>query len=160
MDAKFFDPNRHEDDFQMRIDREGRWLHDGKEIARDRLIKLFSTVLHYDDKKDEYWLITPHEQGRVEVEDVPFIVTDYEWDGETLCLTTNLDHVIKPDAQNPLFLKDNLPYCTVINNVSARLNRQVREKLIHAALSQNGYNEDDKTLYLKANGHAHPLARS
>jgi hypothetical protein len=160
MDAKFFDHNRREDDFKILINRHGQWFHDGTEIARDRLIKLFSTALHYAPQKDEYWLITPHEQGRIDVEDAPYIIVDFEMNDNDLALKSNLDHIIRPDKNNPLYLKNNLPYCVVTNNVPARLNRQVREKLIDIALHQNGYNEDDKTLYLKANGHAHPLARS
>jgi hypothetical protein len=129
-------------------------------MQRDRLKKLFSTALHYDPKKNDYWLVTPHEQGRVIVEDVPFIITDFDWDGHALTLKSNLDHVTSPGADNPIYLKNNLPYCNVANHIPARLNRQVREKLIDVALSQNGYNGDDDTLYLNANDHAHPLARS
>lgn len=160
MDAKFFDPNRPEDDFKIHIDRDGRWFHDDTEIHRDKLIKLFATALNYDPVKGEYWLITPHEQGRITVKDAPYIIIDFEWEDGDLILKSNLDHAIKPDASSPIFLNESLPYCTVKNNVPARLNRAVREKLIDIALSQNGYNDNDKILYLKANGHDHPLAHS
>ena len=159
MDSPFFDRNREEDDFQIRIDRTGQWFHANKPIAREKLTQLFSTALHYDSQKDEYWLITPHEQGRIIVEDVPYIIIDFEWSND-LVLRTNLDHQIKPTMDNPLYCKGGLPYCVVQNHVLARLNRQVREKLIDIALSQNGYNENDKTLTLKANGHDHIIACS
>ncbi len=160
MDAQFFDPHRTEDDFKIRIDRDGQWFHEGQNITRDQLVKLFATALHYDSQNNDYWLITPHEQGRVEVEDVPYIITDFEWSGGDLTCTTNLGHIIKPDAHNPIYIQNNLPYCIIRNHVPARINRQVREKLIDIALSQNGYNEAEKILYLKANGHDHPLAHS
>ena len=163
MDHKFFDPNREEDDFQMRIDANGQWYHRGTPISRDRLSKLFSTALHYNKDTNEYWLITPHEQGRVDVEGVPFVIIDYHYDDKTktLSLTSNLNHEIKPDAENPIKLNDdNIPCVIAVNNVPARLNRMVREKLIDIALADNGYNDDDQILYLKANGYEHSIARS
>lgn len=160
MDAKFFDPDRKEDQFDIAIDYHGQWFHQNTPIAREKLARLFSTALHFNNKTDEYWLITPHEQGRINVVDVPYIVIDYEWNDGALTLRTNLDHTIKPDSQNPIYCKDDKPYCIVQNNVPARLNRQVREKLIDIALSQNGYNELEKTLTLKANNHDHLIARS
>jgi len=159
MDAKFFDPTRTEDDFEISIDYHGQWFHDGTPIAREKLAKLFSTALHYDRNTHEYWLITPHEQGRINVADVPYIAIDFNWDDD-LILTTNLDHIVKPDADNPIYCDGDAPYIVVKNNVPARLNRQVREKLIDIALSQNGYDEATEILILKANGHDHIIARS
>jgi len=159
MDAKFFDRAREEDDFKISIDYHGQWFHDGVPIAREKLAQLFSTALHYDTIKKEYWLITPHEQGRIDVADVPFVIINFEWDNE-LILTTNLGHAVKPNATTPIYCDGDTPYVTVKNNVSARLNRSVREKLIDIALSQNGYDEDTKTLTLKANGHDPIIARS
>lgn len=159
MDANFFDLNRPEDDFGISIDYNGQWFHHGEPIAREKLAKLFSTALHYDPEKGEYWLITPHEQGRINVTDVPYIIIDFEW-GDDLILKTNLDHTIKPDAQNPIYCEGDTPYIIIKNNVPARLNRAVRDKLIDIALSQNGYDDTLKTLTLKANGHDHIIARS
>jgi len=160
MDAQFFDPNRAEDDFKITINRQGQWFHDGREIARDKLVKLFATALHYDSDHDEYWLVTPHEQGRVHVEDAPYIIVDFDWQDHSLTLTSNLDHIITPNAQQPIFLKGDIPYSTVHNNNPARLNRHVREKLIDIALAQGGYDDQTQILTLKANGHDHPVARS
>lgn len=159
MDTKFFDRNRAEDDFKIAIDYDGQWFHDGTPIAREKLAKLFSTALHYDKENNEYWLVTPHEQGRVSVADVPYIVIDYEW-GDHLTLKTNLGHEVKPDEHTPIYCHNDTPYIVIKNNVPARLNRSVREKLIDIALSQNGYNEAEKTLTLKANGHDHIIANS
>ena len=160
MKSRFFDPNRPEDDFKIRIDKNGTWFHDGVPMERTSLQRLFATALYYDPDQNEYWLITPHEQGRIMVEDVPYLITDYEWTDDSLTLVTNLGHHIHPNKDNPIMLKNNLPYCKALNDVPARLNRMVRDKLIDTALLQNGYNESDQTLYLLANRHVHPLARS
>ena len=57
-------------DLDMRIDRNGVWYHHGSPIGRKELVRLFSTVLRRDEAGD-YWLITPAEVGRIEVEDAP-----------------------------------------------------------------------------------------
>ncbi len=161
MQVKFYNPNKPEDDFKIHIDRNGQWFHRNAPIERKRLEKLFSTALHYNDTNDEYWLITPHEQGRIEVEDTPFIITDFTWEGSTLVLISNMDHHIIPDHNNSFFLKNDITYCTIGNNIPTRLNRTVREKLINIALDQphnKNYNGED-TLFLKANNHDHPIAR-
>lgn len=159
MDAQFFDPTRVEDDFKISIDYHGEWFHNGTPIARQTLVKLFSTALHYDAEKNEYWLITPHEQGRINVADTPYIIVDFAWDND-LILKTNLDETVKPHVENPIYCNDDTPYIIVQNNVPARINRSIRDKLIDIALSQNGYSVRTKTLTLKANGHDHIIARS
>lgn len=160
MDAKFFRKNADEDNFNIRIDYNGVWYHEGKLIERERLAKLFSTALHYDPEKKEYWLITPHEQGRIEVEDAPYIVTDFDFENGQLNFHTNLGHEVKPSPDHAIFINNEIPYCIISNNVPARINRSVREKLINIALSQNGYNEKTNQLVLKANGHDHIIAVS
>jgi len=162
MDAKFFDPNRQEDDFQIEIDYDGQWYHRGSPITRHRLSELFSTALHYNEAKNEYWLVTPHEQGRVKVTDAPYIVTDFNWDVDagTLELKTNLNHVVTPDGRHTITITNNVPYCLIKNSVRARINRSVREKLIDIALKQNGYDDATGELILNANGFDHVIARS
>jgi len=160
MDAKFFRKNVDEDNFAIRIDRNGVWYHDGTAIARDRLVKLFSTILHYDIDNNDYWLITPVEQGRIEVEDVPFIITDYILDGAELKLITNLGHKIIADETHKITCnpENGLAYIHVQNNVKARLNRSVREKLINIAIDKDGYNKNTGNLILNINDIDHIIA--
>jgi hypothetical protein len=160
MQAKFYDPNKQEDDFKITIDRNGQWFHDGAPISRKRLAQLFSTALHYDPKTNEYWLITPQEQGRITVEDTAFVINDFTWNGHELSLTSNLKHQISPNAHAPFFLKNSMLYCHVENNIPTRINRTVREKLINIALEQphNKHYNGEQILTLKANNHDHPIA--
>ena len=160
MDTKFFRKDAEEDSFNIRIDYHGTWYHDGRPIERTRLAKLFSSVLHYDPEKDEYWLITPHEQGRIDVEDAPYIITEFNYDDDKLVFTTNLGHTVIPSPDHAIILKNNIPYCITTNNVPARINRQIREDLINIALAQNGFNEESGQLLLRANGHGHVIASS
>ena len=63
-----------EQQFHIKIAGDGRWYHEGGEIHRKALVKLFSSVLKRDSN-GVFWLETPVEKGRIEVEDAPFIVT-------------------------------------------------------------------------------------
>ena len=152
-----------EDQFDIRIDRNGTWFHAGRPIERMALVKLFSTVLHYNPDTGEYWLITPYEKGRVDVEDVPYVITNFEWDADskTLSLVTNLDVVVQPSIAREITLEgaQGIPYIPVKNNVKARMNRSVREALINIALTQNGYDTATGILFSNANGGMHVIAR-
>ena len=64
-----------EQQFDIRIAADGRWFHDGDAIGRIELVKLFASIL-IRDEFGKYWLVTPVEKGRIEVDDVPFIVVD------------------------------------------------------------------------------------
>jgi hypothetical protein len=58
------------------IKRDGSWHIDGAPLSNSKLIRLFSTVLKKEN--DEYFLLTPVEKWRIQVEDLPFIVVELE----------------------------------------------------------------------------------
>ena len=60
-------------DMDLVIDREGRWIHEGGEIKRPALVKLFSSILKRED--GEYFLVTPVEKWRIKVALAPFFIT-------------------------------------------------------------------------------------
>ncbi|PCJ36231.1 MAG: proteophosphoglycan precursor [Cellvibrionales bacterium] len=60
-------------DIDIRITRQGVWFHEGGEIKRQPLVKLFSSILKREN--DDYFLVTPEEKWRIQVEDVPFFIT-------------------------------------------------------------------------------------
>src|SRR5262245_47056551 len=62
-------------DFGLFIRRDGTWFYRGSPIGRKPLVKLFASVLRRDDDGG-YWLVTPAEKGRIEVEDVPFVAVE------------------------------------------------------------------------------------
>ena len=92
-------------DFDIRIAADGTWFHEGRPINRKRLVKLFSTILSRDEAGD-YWLRTPVEAGRIEVEDAPFTIVDMDSLGsgreQQLLFTTNLDEEVRANAENPI----------------------------------------------------------
>ena len=139
-------PNPVERDFQIRIDQEGRWYHEGGQIKRIELVKLFASVLSIDEA-GQHWLSTPVEFGRIEVEDAPFIITAISSAGEkkdrVVTASDNLgrDYTIGADA--PLFFKtrtgaetassDSRCYLRLPSGLFARLSRPVWYELADLA---------------------------
>jgi len=92
-------------DIDMRIDRNGTWYHQGSPIGRKELVRLFAGVLRRDDGGD-YWLITPAEMARIEVEDAPFLAVELTASGagqeQVLSLRTNIDAVVTVDEDHSI----------------------------------------------------------
>jgi hypothetical protein len=128
--------------FGMRIARDGTWYHEGTPIGRLALVKLFATVLRRDEQGD-YWLQTPAERGRIEVEDVPFIAVEMVVEAagtsaQTLRLRTNIDAWITLDAEHPLRVSEDekgqpAPYILLKDGIEARLSRSVFYDLVALA---------------------------
>ena len=134
-------------DFNIRIDRDGRWYYMGSPIGRLALCKLFSTVLNR--KEDgSYWLTTPVENGRIEVEDVPFVIIGMEDvetdDGPAIKLRSNLDHEFLLDGAHPLRVEidpdtdEPTPYVVVTKGLEGRVNRAIFYELVDRAEEHEG----------------------
>lgn len=126
----------------MRIARDGSWHYKGSPIGRKELVCLFSSVLKRE-ADGSYWLETPVERGRIEVEDVPFIAVEVFWrrcEGRQ-CLTfrTNLDEMVTADADHPIRVaidprtREPRPYVMVRPGLEARINRAVFYELVALA---------------------------
>jgi len=134
-------------DYEMRIARDGAWFHQGGRIGRMALVKLFSTVLRRDEAGD-YWLVTPVERGRIEVEDAPFVAVEMQSEGEgrarVLTMRTNLDHWVTVDADHPIRVVEDpetgepSPYVLVRDNLEALIGRAVFYELAELAQPRGG----------------------
>ena len=93
-------------DLPFLIRRDGTWLYRGSPIGRKELVCLFSSVLKRDEDGG-FWLETPAERGRIEVEDAPFLAVELDWTGcgrdQVLTFRTNVDELITagPGASDP-----------------------------------------------------------
>ena len=133
-----------EQQFDIRIARDGRWFHEGNEIRRIEMVKLFASVL-MRDKTGDYWLVTPVEKGRITVDDVPFMVSEMSCvsgnnpRSNQIQFSTNLDDNIALDAAHPILLRFTnglqglRPYVEVRNGLLARLSRPVYYQLANHA---------------------------
>ncbi|RJP67523.1 MAG: DUF1285 domain-containing protein [Candidatus Abyssobacteria bacterium SURF_17] len=109
--------------YELRIDAEGRWYHEGIEIAREDIRKFFSRHLARRDD-GEYYIQIGEDEAPVIVEDAPFLVVRVERNthgGLTLLLS---DGSTEPLAPETIMFKDsNVPYCMVRTNMEARFSR-------------------------------------
>ena len=109
------------------------------------MVKLFATVLNRHDD-GSYWLTTPVENGRIEVDDVPFVAVELIQTGQgrnqALDFRTNLDAVVPLDADHPLRIDihpktgEPAPYIYVNKCMEARLARSVFYHLVE--IGENG----------------------
>lgn len=133
-------------EFDMRIDAMGQWFHQGDQIKRPALVKLFASVLtRLDD--GQYWLITPAERGVIAVEDVPFYAVKMDVEGkdksQIIQFTTSLDDTVTLDKDHGLKvdLQDDgqpRPYVNIRGSLDALLARSVYYELADLAVEQDG----------------------
>ena len=132
-------------DIDMRIMRNGKWFYMGSEIKRPAMIKLFSRILRLDED-NHYYLVTPVEKVRIQVEDAPFVATSIHQETKNgvknLYFTTNLNEEILLSNQNPIDIKIDInteepsPYILVRKNLKALISRSVFYELIDLAKKQ------------------------
>ena len=125
----------------IRIAADGSWFHQQRRFQRESLVKLFAGILRREDK--EYFLVTPAEKLRIEVEDAPFIATlveSIEAGGQqAIVFTTNIgeriivdhEHAIRveidPDSNAPR------PYVHVRDGLDALISRNAFYDLLNLA---------------------------
>ncbi len=128
-------------DMDLVIDREGRWIHQGGEIKRPAMVKLFASILVYEE--DDYFLITPVEKWRIKVEVAPLFVIAAERETRDGCqaikLTTRTGDIVVVDSQHPLSMQpfpgsaEPLPLVLIRRNLQALLSRNVFYQIVEWA---------------------------
>ncbi len=130
----------------MRIDREGRWWHEGRPIPRPELVRLFATAL-WRAPDGRHWLLTPFERIPVEVEDTPFLVVEMRSEGEgrerVVRMRTNIGEEVTVDDRHPLVCAPGpdgtpIPRLRLPRGLEARLARPVYYELAELALRDGG----------------------
>jgi len=137
-------------DLPFLIRRDGTWLYRGSPILRKELVCLFSGVLKREGD-GSFWLETPAERGRIEVEDAPFVAVELDWNGDDrqqiLSFRTNVDQVITAGPDHPIRVAHDIltceptPYIRVRPGVGtpaveARINRAVYYELVALAVPE------------------------
>ena len=126
----------------MKIARDGKWFFKNSPIGREKMIKLFSTVIRFDDD-GFYYLVTPVEKIKLKVEDKPFVIKTFNKeviDGkETYLFQTNVDDIVTLTNANPLRVEidkktqEPSPYILVRKNLEALISRNVFYQLVEEA---------------------------
>lgn len=126
-----------EGDSLMRIARDGRWYHDGREIKRPAMVRAFSTLLMRDGD-GRHWLVTPRQKLSIEVEDAPFIAVDVRQDCDALAFRLNTDDIVIAGPDNPIRVAGDADtpaiYVGVRHGTEARLNRSTYAQIAEIAL--------------------------
>ena len=124
-------------EIDIRIRKDGVWLHEGTPIGREALVRLFSTVLRLDP--DGYHLVTPVEKMRITVEDAPFIATRVDRIGEALVFQTNVGDAVEAGPDNAIRVEidaatgEPRPYVHVRRGLEALIARPVFYELAEMA---------------------------
>jgi len=129
-------------DLDMRIARDGRWYYMGTPIGRPAMVRLFSSVIRRDG--DDYFLVTPVEKVGIQVEDVPFVATRLEVEGEgeaqVLRFFTHVEDEVEAGPEHPLRFEidprtqEPAPYVHVRANLEALIHRNVFYQLVDLAV--------------------------
>lgn len=147
----------------FQIDYNGAWFHDGAEIRRPALARLFATKGLRIDTDGAYWLSSPEEKYPVHVADVPFIIVDYDITGagagQVVDLITNMGDRVALGPDRILELRREplggavVPYVNVRGGLYARLSRTVFYNLVAQA------EQLDDTMVLYSRNARHNLGR-
>ncbi|NVK24261.1 MAG: DUF1285 domain-containing protein [Gammaproteobacteria bacterium] len=132
-------------DIDIVIKPDGTWLHEGKAITRLGLVKLLARVLIKEN--GDYFLKTPVEKMRIQVEDAPFVVTQWrtisnDKTPEKIEVTTNLGNTYIIDSDHPITAKSdpyNNPclYVTLHRQLTAKVHRNVYYQWAEIAQEKN-----------------------
>lgn len=137
----------HEGRIDIRIAADGRWFHEGGEIKRPAMVRLFSRILRRE-ADGSFVLVTPAEKLAISVDDAPFVAVEMKVEGEgeqqSIAFRLNSGDIVIAAAAHPLVLRDGpagrLPYLHVRHAGSgvleARLTRAVYFELAELADAQ------------------------
>ncbi len=98
-------------DMDLVIKANGEWWHEGSKVTRESLVSLFATILWQEEKDgvSEYFLKTPVQLLRIQVEDVPLFINDVgivtENDVSWLEFTTSTGDVVRLDEAHQISLR-------------------------------------------------------
>jgi len=123
-------------DIPIRIDRQGDWHYMDSKIQRPELVQLFASVL--TRQQQEYFLLTPVEKVRIQVDDAAFMVVAIEHQNSAnpmLIATTNLGQRLLIGAEYPLVLQAQqdgqlLPYLRLWRGLTAKFSRSTYYQLV------------------------------
>lgn len=117
-------------DLDMRITRDGTWIHEGRPITRHPLVQMFGSILKREGA--DYMLVTPVEKVRITVEDVPFIAVDVDRSAEGFTFTTNLGDRVMAGPDHALEMRAGAPYVHIRRDLWARVDRKSFYRLAEA----------------------------
>ena len=130
------------EDMELTIKANGEWWHEGVHMTRQSLVNLFATILWKEENagKVEYFLKTPVQKLRIQVEDAPLLINDVgivdEDDKRWLEFTTTTGDVVRLDDEHTISLRAYIPEDDA-NNIDA-------SNIDPSSICDNDKNEENK----------------
>jgi len=128
-------------DIDIRIAADGSWFHRQRRFQRDSLVKLFAGILRREG--EEYFLVTPAEKLRIEVEEAPFVATLVEIvennGQQAIVFTTNIGERVVVDHAHAIRVEFDAdtnaprPYVHVREGLDALISRSAFYDLLNLA---------------------------
>ncbi len=137
-------------DIPIVIRKDGRWFHDGGLIERESLVRLFASILRREED-GQYYLVTPVEKWRIEVEAHALMVTDVEQSGGQLVVTLSTGRQAEVSAEHSLFIDHNCDDVAAIHlwhGLTALFNRNAWYRLVALAGEDLAVNSGDYSFSL------------
>lgn len=123
----------------MRIARDGRWYHEGGEITRSSMVRLFATILRRE-ADGRHALVTPVEKQFIEVEDAPFQAVELKSEGEgevrRLAFRLNIGEVVVAGPDHRLTIENDGAVIEARRGLMARLARGPWYELAELAIAE------------------------
>jgi hypothetical protein len=132
-------------DLDIRVKRDGSWWYLGTPIKRERLVKLFASVLRLD-ADGRHYLVTPAEKIGIIVDDAPFVAVDFKVEesagdpgdpaGPVITFVTNVGDETAAGPDNPIrVMRDPVtgepsPYVHVRRGLEALIDRKSFYRLV------------------------------
>lgn len=141
-----------EGEIDIRIDRDGAWRHEGAPITRPALVRLFASILRREG--DGYYLVTPVEKLRIQVEDAPLLAVDCEVAKagpaqgrgrsatQEILLRTFTEDLVLLDADHAVWMEEGpkgpRPYAHIRSGLNALIARPLYYRLVELGEEAQG----------------------
>ena len=147
-----WNPER-EGEIDIVINSSGEWLYQGAKMERLSVVQLLSTILRKEG--DEYFLVSPAEKLKLQVDDAPFSVVMMDVEGEGVeqslhfstqvgdCFTLSPEHALRVSYNEK---GEPSPYVHVRSGLEAKLSRTVYYELIDKLLELDDSIEREKVV--------------
>ncbi|OGP53910.1 MAG: hypothetical protein A2Y65_01665 [Deltaproteobacteria bacterium RBG_13_52_11] len=140
----------------IRVDRDGLWYFQGREIIRKDILSLFYDSLHLDE--EGYYIEINGEREYLEVEDTVFLVQGAELVREEAFLIRLNDGTQEQlDLDTLRITKENVPYCLV---KEGRFPARFLRLPFYQVAQHAQHDEDTDEYFLLLNGRKYPLQRA
>lgn len=147
-----------ESSIDIRIDKSGNWIHEGGLITRPAMVRVFSSVLRQEEQN--YYLVTPEVKLKIQVEDVPFLVTNMESFGkgrkQIIAFVTGTGDYVTLDSDHILVIEDHgpglKPYLMIRQGMQALLSRPVYYQLAELCTTHKPSPQSDSCLGVWSSG--------